>query len=222
MFTKIGFVVIAYLIGSIPFSYLLGEWFKKEDIRKMGSGNLGTTNAYRVFGKLIGTTVLLLDTLKSGLLVLLMKYTGIFDGIELFHPLVYGLASVLGHVFPIWFKFHGGKGVASSFGLLLAYDPIMAAVILPIFLFVEFLTRYVSVASTVAALSALLFAVLSYFFIEPDIYFPVITFLAVSLIIWRHLSNYKRLMNCCENRVGIFDWYDRLKEKRKAKKHPSK
>jgi len=217
MLLKIGFVILAYLIGSIPFSYLLGEWFKKEDIRQMGSKNLGTTNAYRVFGKAIGTAVLILDTLKSGLLVALMKYTPIFDSLELFHPLVYGFAAVIGHVFPVWFKFRGGKGVASSFGLLLAYEPLVAAVVLPVFLFTEFLTRYVSVASTVAAVAALLFSVGMYVFDGHDLYFLIVTILAVSLIFWRHKSNYVRLAHGCENRVKLFDWYDRLRERHKNK-----
>ncbi len=215
---KVLYVLIAYLIGSIPFSYLLGKWFKGEDLRKKGSGNLGTSNAYRVLGRAIGTTVLILDTLKSGILVFLIKYTGLFSGIELFHPLVYGFASIIGHVYPVWFKFKGGKGVASSLGVLLVFDPIIALIVVPVFLVTVFLTRYSSVASTVAAISAFITASVIHFFFRPDWYLFVITFLAVALIIVKHQSNYLRLKNKTENRIKLFDKYDVWREKRKLNK----
>ncbi len=211
------FLLLAYLLGSIPFSFLLGKWFKHEDIRKKGSGNIGTTNAYRVLGKAIGTAVLILDTLKSGIMVYLIKYTGVFSGIEMFHPLVYGFVSVLGHIYPVWFGFKGGKGVASSLGLLLVYEPVIALIVVPVFLIVEFLTRYVSVASTVAALCALTIAVLFHFLVQADIYLVITTLFAVSIIILRHQSNYQRLQSGCENRVKLFDWYDRWIESRKKR-----
>jgi len=179
---KYVFVIIAYLLGSIPFSYLLGRLLKGEDIRRKGSGNLGATNAYRVFGKLVGTLVLLLDSIKGGILVALMKYTGIFSGLDLFHPLVYGFFAVIGHIFPIWFKFKGGKGVASAFGMLLAYNPLLALIVMPVFLLTEFLTRYVSVASTVASLFSFLYALVYVLYKQTDWFFLIITFLTVSLI----------------------------------------
>ncbi|MDD4184621.1 MAG: glycerol-3-phosphate 1-O-acyltransferase PlsY [Candidatus Izemoplasmatales bacterium] len=212
---KFVFVVLAYLVGSIPFSYLLGKLIKGEDIRKKGSGNLGATNAYRVFGKLVGTLVLVLDTAKGGIIIALMMYTGIFVGYDLFHPLVYGLFAVLGHIFPIWFKFKGGKGVASSFGLLLAYNPLIAIIVIPIFILTEFLTRYVSVASTVASVFSLIYALVYVLIRQDDWIFLVVTFVIVSLIIFKHRSNYIRLRNHQENRVRLFDWFDRLLEKRK-------
>ncbi len=215
---KVLYVLIAYLIGSIPFSYLLGKWFKGEDLRKKGSGNLGTSNAYRVLGRAIGTTVLILDTVKSGLLVFLIKYTGLFAGLDLFHPLVYGFASIIGHVYPIWFKFKGGKGVASSLGVLLVYEPIIALIVVPIFLVTEFFTRYSSVASTVASISAFLTATIIHFFFRTDWYLFIITFLAIALIIIKHKSNYQRLRNKTENRVKLFDKYDVWREKRKLNK----
>ncbi|NLZ61800.1 MAG: glycerol-3-phosphate 1-O-acyltransferase PlsY, partial [Acholeplasmataceae bacterium] len=130
---KFVFVILAYLIGSIPFSYLFGKLLKGEDIRRLGSGNLGATNAFRVFGKIIGFLVLVLDTAKGAVLIALLIYTRLFADLKLFHPLVYGFSAVIGHIFPIWFKFSGGKGVATSFGMLLAYNPLLAAVVIPIF-----------------------------------------------------------------------------------------
>lgn len=203
------FLLIAYLLGSVPFSYLYGKLFKGQDIRKLGSGNLGTTNAFRVFGKPIGFATLFSDTLKSGLLVFLIKYTSLFAGIALFHPLVYGVASVVGHIFPVWFRFKGGKGVAASFGLLLVYEPWIALSAVLVFLLTEYLSRYVSVSSTVgAAFTVLLVAVRNFF--VPDWPLLVATLLLVSLIVWRHRSNYKRLKAGTENRVKIFDGIDRL------------
>jgi glycerol-3-phosphate acyltransferase PlsY len=216
---KVVLIIISYLIGSIPFSYLLGKWLKGEDIRKKGSGNLGTTNAFRVFGKVIGMIVLVLDTFKGGIMVLLVKYLPFFHNLDLFHPLIYGLAAVIGHIYPVWFKFKGGKGVASSFGLMLAYDPLLACFILPIFLFVEFLTRYVSVASSIAAISSLLYVTVQHFFFHQDWYFFIVCFVLVSLIIIRHRSNYQRLKANTENRVRLFDFYDRWREKRRSQKN---
>ncbi len=208
-------VVFAYLLGSIPFSYLLGKIFKGQDIRKLGSGNLGTTNAFRCFGKPIGFAVLFADTLKSGVIVFLLVNTTWFDSLSLFHPLVYGFASVLGHVFPIWFKFKGGKGVATSFGLLLTYNFWVGLGMALAFLITEYITRYVSVSSTVASIIAVITVTLMHFFVVPDLYLMIITGIATALIIFRHRSNYKRLKLGTENRVKLFDKLDRLLSKDK-------
>jgi len=209
-------LLVAYLLGSIPFSYLLGKWFKGKNIRQLGSGNLGTTNAYRVFGKAIGTAVLVFDMLKSGLVVFLLHHTDWFDGYALFHPLVYGFFAMLGHVFPVWFKFKGGKGVASAFGMLIAYQPLLGVFILPIFLLVEYWTRIVSVASTVAALATMLLVLGMHWWIAADRVFVIITFLGVMLIIIRHRSNFLRLVQGTENRVKLFDGIDRWCHSRQA------
>lgn len=206
-------VLFAYLIGSIPFSYILGKIFKGQDIRKLGSGNLGATNAFRVFGKPIGFAVLILDTLKSGFLVFIMINTTWMSTWDLFPALIYGFISVIGHVFPIWFKFKGGKGVASSFGLLLIYNPLVALAMVIAFLITEYITRYVSVSSTVASIMAFITVVCLHFFVKPDLIFVIITGLAASLIIYRHRSNYKRLKMGTENRVKLFDKLDQLFKK---------
>ncbi|XMB72555.1 glycerol-3-phosphate 1-O-acyltransferase PlsY [Mycoplasmatota bacterium WC30] len=216
---KIVLVLLAYLLGSIPFSYILGRSFRHEDIRKHGSGNIGTTNAYRVFGKFIGTSVLILDTLKSGLLVFLIKYTGLFNGIEMFHPLIYGFASVLGHIFPVWFKFKGGKGVATSFGLLLAYAPWVGLIVLPIFFIIQLISRYVSVASAFATLSMFITGLILYLVdFDPSLYdvtFVVILFLATLLIFYRHRTNFQRIRNGTESKIAISDKLDNLFKKKK-------
>lgn len=208
-------VLFAYLIGSVPFSFILGRIFKGQDIRKLGSGNLGATNAFRVFGKPIGFSVLILDTLKSGFLVFLMLYTSVFDSIDLFPALIYGFISVLGHVFPVWFKFKGGKGVASSFGLLLIYSPLVALGMVTAFLITEYITRYVSVSSTVAAVMAFLTVLFLHIFVRSDLVFVIVTGLSTVLIIFRHRSNYKRLKIGTENRVKLFDKLDELLKNKK-------
>jgi len=211
---------IAYLLGSIPFSYLLGKWIKGENIRELGSKNIGTTNAYRVFGKAIGTAVLIFDMMKSGIIVFLFTRTDWFVGQDLYHPLVYGLFAMLGHIYPVWFKFKGGKGVASAFGMLIAYEPLLGVVILPIFLLVEYLTRYVSIASTIAAISTFFIVLGLHFFHTPDWEFLIATFLAVMLILFRHRSNYERLAKGCENRVKLFDGIDRWRASKSKRSKP--
>lgn len=208
-------IILAYLLGSIPFSYLYGKLFYGKDIRLLGSGNLGTTNAFRVFGKPVGFATLFSDTLKSGLLVFLMMHTTLFAGVELFHPLIYGLASVIGHIFPLWFKFKGGKGVAASFGLLLVYNFWIGLLAIAVFLLVEYLTRYVSVSSTVASIFTFLLVLVRYFFIKQDVWFVIVTLALVLLIVWRHKANYLRLKNKTENRVKLFDKLDALFSKKK-------
>ena len=212
---KFVLVIIAYLLGSIPFSYLLGRTIKHDDIRKHGSGNIGTTNAYRVYGKIIGTSVLILDTLKSGLLVFLLTNNLILTETDLLHPLIYGFAAVLGHVFPIWFKFKGGKGVAAYFGLLLAYAPWMALSILPVFLVVEYTTRYVSIASVFSTIVAFYTGLAMYVgssFDYYDLTFVIILFLAVVLIFWRHKDNFHRIRQGTENKIK-FDISTKLYKK---------
>jgi len=173
---------------------------------------MGTSNAFRCFGKPIGFAVLFADTLKSGLIVFLIVYTGIFDGVELFHPLFYGFASVIGHVFPVWFKFKGGKGVATAFGLLLTYNPLVGISMVVAFLLTEYITRYVSVASSVSSTLAFITVSLIYI-ITPNydnLIFMIITGLTMIVILVRHKSNYKRLKAGTENRVKLFDKLDIL------------
>ncbi len=199
-------ILLAYLLGSIPFSYILGEYFRHDDIRRHGSGNIGTTNAFRVFGKIIGISVLILDVLKSGLLLFLIKNDIIFADKELFHPLIYGFASVLGHIFPVWFKFKGGKGVATSFGLLLAYSPITAVALVPMFIIITYLTRYVSLASTFSTLTAAYLGTFLYIYSDSTDYnliFMIILILITLLIFIRHKSNFKRIRNGTENKITI-------------------
>jgi len=204
------FIILAYLLGSIPFSFLFGKLFYGKDIRKLGSGNIGTTNAFRCFGKPIGFATLISDTLKSGLIVFIMLNTNWLSGLELFHPLIYGLAAVIGHIFPVWFMFKGGKGVAASFGLLLVYNFWIGLAAVFVFIIVEYITRYVSVSSTIGAIFTLLLVTIRHFWFIEDLWLVLITLALVVLIIIRHQANYRRLKNGTENRVRLFDKMDTL------------
>ncbi len=210
-------IIVAYFLGSIPFSYLFGKVFKGIDLRKHGSGNLGGTNAFRVLGKPIGFAVSILDVLKSGLIVFLMLNTSLFSQGDYFHPLIYGFISVLGHVYPIWFRFKGGKGVATSFGLLIAYNPILAVALALVFFITEYLTRYVSVSSTVAISSAVLISIVIHIEYQQDLMLVIISALCAAIVIYAHRSNYRRLRLGTENRVKVFDKIDRFLEKREQK-----
>ncbi len=213
-------VLVAYLIGSIPFSYILGKIIKKKDIRAAGSGNIGTTNAYRVFGKAIGTTVLIFDTLKGGLIVFLLQNNLIFANLDLLHPMIYGFAAVLGHVFPVWLKFKGGKGVATSFGLILGYSPFLALAVLPVFIVIELFTRYVSVASVVSTIVALYAGMGVYFggkYDHYDLTFVIVCFIMVVLIFYKHKDNFHRIRQGVENKIKL-DLSDKVRAYREHKK----
>jgi len=206
------FLVIAYIIGAIPFSYIFGKKFKNKDLRKHGSGNLGTTNAFRVLGKTIGIFVLILDITKSGILVLLVRYNPELFGVTMLHPLFYGLASIVGHIFPVWLKFRGGKGVASSFGLVIAYAPWVGIPLIPYFILVIHYTKYVSLASTTTALATSIIATILYFTSSNPVYditFMIVTWIATVLIFFRHRQNFIKLFNGTENKSHLFKKKDK-------------
>ena len=156
-------IVIAYLLGSIPFGYLLVRIFKHEDIRASGSGNIGATNVARSGAKGLGLATLLLDCGKAFLAVEIAKWlahslprTEQYDV-----AVVAAVAAVVGHMFPVWLRFKGGKGVASGLGVFLALTPLSGVCILGVFIAVVVLTRYVSLGSILASASLPVFA---YFF----------------------------------------------------------
>jgi len=190
-------VVIAYLLGSIPFGYLLVRIFRKEDIREKGSGNIGATNVLRSGAKGLGLATLLLDLLKGLAAVMLARYlaNGNYD-----IAIAAAVAAVLGHVFPVWLGFRGGKGVATALGAFLALTWPSAIGALLIFVAVFALSRYVSLASILASIALPIFAV---FFVRS--WTPVMTFgflFLPLLVIVKHHGNIQRLLSGTENRFG--------------------
>lgn len=185
--------ILSYLIGSIPFGLLIGK-MKGIDIRQHGSGNIGATNVFRTLGPWLGTLVFVLDFLKGAIPVwIALSLT------PMHWPVIAaGAAAIIGHSFPIFLKFKGGKGVATGVGVLLAIAPDIFAVALVFVILVMFITRYVSVASMATTILA---AMLFWFWHKPLSYCLAVTLLAV-LIILRHVPNIKRLMQGTEPKIG--------------------
>jgi acyl phosphate:glycerol-3-phosphate acyltransferase len=190
-------IAVGYLLGSIPFGYLLTRAAGLGDVRNVGSGNIGATNVLRTGHKGLAALTLLLDALKGTAAVLIGHWIGAAGGVAILASLLAGLAAFLGHVFPVWLGFRGGKGVATYIGVLLGVDWRAALAFCGIWLLVAVLTRYSSLSALIAALitpiglfafadhaTALLAAVLS------------------ALLIYKHRTNIRRLAAGEEPRIG--------------------
>ncbi|BBI33182.1 glycerol-3-phosphate 1-O-acyltransferase PlsY [Cohnella abietis] len=195
MFNSIIAVVVSYLLGSISFSILFARWLRKIDIRDHGSGNAGATNTLRVLGKGPAIAVFLLDIAKGSAAVLIGLWLG--DG-EKWVPVACGLASIWGHNWPIYFRFKGGKGIATTIGALIlwAFMPTLIAGIVAIVAIV--ITRYVSLGSLIFAI---LLPLLFYLYDLESAYIWG-TLVVALLAIFRHRKNIVKLMNGTENKLG--------------------
>jgi acyl phosphate:glycerol-3-phosphate acyltransferase len=194
--------LLAYLLGSIPTGYLAGR-LRGIDIRQSGSGNIGATNVFRVLGKPAGIIVLIIDGLKgyaacAWVAELVMHWFPARIGEDDAYRIVAGLAAILGHNFTCWLKFRGGKGVATSGGVLAALVPGALIIILSLWILVFALSRYVSLASLAAAF-ALPFAT---WITRHNISLTLVTAAMGALAIYKHRSNIQRLMHGTENRFG--------------------
>ena len=190
-------IALAYLLGSIPFGYLLVRFFRKEDIRSMGSGNIGATNVARSGAKGLGIATLLLDLGKAFLAVRIAQWLapGNYDV-----AVAAAVAAILGHVFPVWLRFRGGKGVASALGVFLALTWPSALSILAVFIIVFLLTRYVSLASIIGAAS---FPLFGFHFVPLRTPIVIFGFLFIPiLVIVKHHQNIRRLLDGTESRFG--------------------
>ncbi|MBD9348462.1 MAG: glycerol-3-phosphate acyltransferase [Limosilactobacillus fermentum] len=186
-------VVIAYLLGSIPSGLWIGQHFYNKDIRQLGSGNIGTTNTYRVLGPKAGTVVLVMDILK-GTLAASQPY--------LFHsninPLLIGIFSSLGHTVSIFDHFHGGKAVATSAGILLAYNPPMFLLASAIFVAVLLITSMASAASIIGITSIFVIALVMH-----DYILATVAGILTAVVIYRHRSNINRIIHGQESMVSF-------------------
>ena len=190
-------IPLAYLLGSIPFGYLLVKVFLKQDIRATGSGNIGATNVARSGAKGLGIATLLLDLGKAFAAVKIAQHIapGNYD-----LAVAAAVAAILGHIFPVWLGFRGGKGVASALGVFLALTWPSALAILGVFLVVFLITRYVSLASIIAATTFPLFA---FYFVPFRTPIVIAGFLFIPvLIIVKHHENIRRLLSGTESRFG--------------------
>ena len=196
--------VAAYLLGSIPVGYLLVRLFRRQDIRSMGSGNIGATNVLRAGGKGLGAATFLLDVLKGSSAVWLGGVIGAWlipAAPRRDAQALAALFSVLGHIFTCWLRFRGGKGVATGFGVFLYAAPWAALAAIGTFAVVFAITRYVSIGSIAGALAFLVFAWIFPPGPHPPFFFAVECFI-VGLIVIKHHQNIRRLMAGTESRFG--------------------
>jgi glycerol-3-phosphate acyltransferase PlsY len=208
-------IIVAYLIGSIPTALLVSKRFFGIDIRDYGSGNMGATNTFRVLGSRYGTMVMAFDILKGISAVMLYNFLPFYLNHDLERTnlmLGLGLAAVVGHVFPVFANFRGGKGVATLLGMVLAIQPVIAVSCIGIFVLVLFLTRYVSLSSILAAV-ALPICVL-WIWNENEILYRVFALIVAALVIVTHQKNIGRILRGVESRIPILKHRDRRKSRR--------
>lgn len=199
-------LLAAYMFGSIPFSVLLGTKIKGVDVRKHGSGNPGGTNSIRWLGKSLGLTIVFLDALKGGAIILLVRF-GVLE-LTYFDPLLFGVVGAVGHVYPVFLKFKGGKAVAATGGMLVGYNIIWAVICISIFFIVIRISKYVSIGSTSVPISMIVLSIIWGLFgiqilpllITGSFWVHEIPYLVFmfALIVYRHQSNYINIKNGVE------------------------
>lgn len=196
MIETIATLILAYLLGSIPSGLIIGKVFYKTDIREHGSGNLGGTNTFRTLGVKAGLAVTIADILKGTLAASLPV---------LFHldinPLLSGMISVIGHMYPVFAGFRGGKAVATSGGVVLFYAPLMFLIVIIVFFIGLYSTKYVSLSSIIAGLSAITYAIVRGIINNWDIPLIIIVTILTTFVIYRHRSNIKRILNKTEPKI---------------------
>ncbi len=208
-------IILAYLIGSIPSSLIVSRSQFNIDIRDYGSGNAGATNTFRVLGSKWGTLVMIMDMLKGLIAVKLALLLPYYIGNEFERTnfqIGLGLAAVLGHIFPIWAEFRGGKGVATLFGLIISISPWTALSCVGVFLVVLYLTRFVSLSSILASMAFPVF-ILVVFNVD-NIAYRIFAIAVALLVVMTHQKNIGRLLSGVENKVPIFKNRDRRRAKR--------
>jgi len=197
-------VILSYLIGSMPTALWVGKAFYGVDIRAHGSGNSGATNTFRVLGKKAGSMVLFIDVLKGLTAASLVRYCYFLDPGSVRYvniQLLFGLVSVLGHIFPIYCQFKGGKGIATLLGMIIGIHYLSALACVLLFIVVLFSTRYVSLSSMLAAIAFPLFAIVIYKNEEP--LFVAFGIAAAIMVILTHQKNIARLVEGTENKAKL-------------------
>ena len=195
--TNFSLIIIFYLIGSLPFALILTKLSGFGDIRNIGSGNVGATNVLRTGNKYLAFIVLSLDIIKGFIpLIILQVY---FEDLSLLNKIILGHFAIIGHIFPIWLKFKGGKGVATYIGFLFSINPYIGLSFLILWLVVALSTKY----SSLGSLTAILVAPIYFIFINFNLYIGIF-FIYLSLIIYlKHSENIKRLLNKTESKIKL-------------------
>ncbi len=208
-------IIIAYLLGSIPTALIISKRYFGIDIRDYGSGNMGATNTFRVLGSRYGTVVMVIDMLKGMAAVGLYNFLPHYLSNELDRTnfmIGLGSAAVVGHIFPLFANFKGGKGVATLFGMVLAVQPVIAISCVGVFLLVLYLTRYVSLSSILGAI--MLPVSVLWIWNEHETMYRVFALLVAFLVIITHQKNIGRLLRGVESRIPILKHRDRRKSRR--------
>ncbi|MEI4768123.1 glycerol-3-phosphate 1-O-acyltransferase PlsY [Psychrobacillus sp. FJAT-51614] len=198
--TIIILLLLAYLIGSIPSGLWVGKLFYNTDIREHGSGNLGGTNAFRTLGMKAGLVVTIMDILK-GTAATLLGALPFFESANV-HPLILGILAVVGHMYPIFAKFKGGKAVATSGGILLGYNWPIFVILIVGFIIILKLTKIVSLTSMILAIIAVFYSVIYYYTVNHDLPLIGIVILLAIFIFYRHRTNMKRIKDGTEPKVN--------------------
>lgn len=198
--------ILAYLLGSIPSAVWIGKAMHGIDVRDFGSGNAGATNTFRVLGKKAGSIVLLMDIVKGFLATYLVNITSINPQISPYQyvniQLLFGLLAVIGHLFPLFAQFKGGKGIATLFGMIMCIDYKPALLCMGIFVFILLVTRYVSLGSILAAVS---FPFLMVYVFKEDVpLFIAFGITAALMVVLTHQKNIRKLVNGTENKAKLF------------------
>ena len=195
--TNIILIIIFYLIGSLPFALILTKLSGFGDIRNIGSGNVGATNVLRTGNKSLALIVLFLDIIKGFVPFLILQLY--FDDLSLLNKILVCHFSIIGHIFPIWLKFKGGKGVATYIGFLLGINLYIGFSFLIVWMVIAFISKY----SSFASLTAILVAPIYFIFINFNLYIGIF-FIYLSLIIYlKHTENIKRLLNKTESKIKL-------------------
>jgi glycerol-3-phosphate acyltransferase PlsY len=192
--TNFLFITFFYLIGSIPFALILTKLLGHGDIRDIGSGNVGATNVLRTGNKYLAFAVLCLDIAKGLLPFLILK---LFYDTNTLHSIFLCHFAILGHIFPVWLKFKGGKGVATYIGFLIGFNILLGLYFLVTWIIIALVSRY----SSLSSLAASLIAPLYFFFINPNIIVGIFLLYIFLIISLKHRENIKRLMNSSENKI---------------------
>ena len=203
-------IITAYFIGSIPTALIISRKFFGIDIREYGSGTMGATNAFRILGAKFGTIIMVLDILKGMLAVGLFYFLPFYITNEFERTnfmIALGLSAVIGHIFPVFADFKGGKGVATLLGMILAIQPVIALTCIGVFLFVLFLTRYVSLSSILGAI--MLPICVLWIWNEDELTYRIFALLVAAMVIITHQKNISRIIKGAENRVPILKFRDR-------------
>ncbi len=197
-------LILAYFFGSIPTAVWVSKWFFGIDIREHGSGNAGATNAFRILGSKAGSMVMLVDMMKGFLAVKLAYFSAYTINREAFVNLqvFLGLSAVVGHIFPIWADFRGGKGIATLFGMILSIQYMVAFSLIGVFLLMLFITRYVSLSSITASIAFPL--LILFIFNEKELSYRLFAISTACLVLLTHHKNISRLLHGNENKVPLF------------------